>query len=100
MSNRLEGVFGTLQLNGSITDPICYIHLPSLPPVGTLIAVPGPNPAYYRVLQSMLVVKPINEMTLAAMIERVEASGERMDTMSNQCVIFVEPFDPEVGRDV
>jgi hypothetical protein len=94
MPDKLSGIFGTLQLNGTIVDPICYVHLPSVPPPGTLLALPGPNPAYYRVIQTMLIVKPINELTIAAMMERVEAGGEKYDTLSDRCIVFVEPYDP------
>lgn len=92
------GFFGTLQLNGTLNDPICYLHLPALPAVGTIIGVVGTPPTYYRVIQSMTIVKPLTEMSLAALLERAEASGEKLDVLSNQCVIFVEPFDPTPGE--
>jgi|GEM_PF-6834768 len=95
MAERIAGIVGTIQLNGALNDPICYVHLNSLPPAGTLLALPGDPPTYYRVHQAMLVVRPITEGTLAAIFERAEAGAERIETVSNQCVIFVEPFQPQ-----
>jgi hypothetical protein len=91
----LTGFIGTIQLNGSVTDPICYAQLVSLPTPGTLLAVGELNPDYYRVINSLLIVKPLTEMTVAAMAERVEAGSGPFETISNKCIVFVEPYDPE-----
>lgn len=91
---KLPGIFGTLQLNGSVTSPICFIHLPDLPSPGTLIALGEQDPVYYRVINAMMIVKPLNEMTLAAISERAEA-GEQINTLSDKCIVFVEPYDPD-----
>jgi hypothetical protein len=97
MMQRLSGLFGTIQLNGSVTSPICYVQLPSLPSPGTLLAVGETTPDYYRVINSMMIVKPITSLSLAAMSERVEAGADKFETMSDKCIIFVEPYDPDKG---
>ena len=93
--NKLTGIFGTIQLNGSVTSPICYVQLPNVPTPGTLLAVGEDNPEYYRVVNTMMIVKPLNEMTIAAMAERVEAGAGKFETLSDKCIIFVEPYDPD-----
>jgi hypothetical protein len=95
--DKLSGLFGTLQLNGAVNDPICYVQLAALPTPGTLVAVGDVDPTYYRVINSLLIVKPLTEMNLAAMAERVGAGGDRYETLSDRCIVFVEPFDPEFG---
>lgn len=97
--DKLSGIFGTLQLNGSIVDPICYVQLPSVPTPGTLIALDQRPPVYYRVVNAMMLVKPLTELTIAAMSERVEAGGDRYETLSDRCIIFVEPYDPGSALD-
>ena len=95
--DKLSGLFGTLQLNGAVNDPICYVQLASLPTPGTLVAVGDVDPVYYRVINSLLIIKPLTELNLAAMAERIEAGGDRYETISDKCIVFVEPFDPEAG---
>ena len=92
---KLSGIFGTLQLNGSVTSPICFVQLPTVPTPGTLLAVGEENPTYYRVINSMMIVKPLTELNIAAMAERVEAGHGKFDTLSDKCIIFVEPYDPD-----
>jgi hypothetical protein len=92
---KLSGIFGTIQLNGSVTSPICYVQLPTVPTPGTLLAVGEENPEYYRVINTMLIVKPLNELTIAAMAERVEAGASKFETLSDKCIIFVEPYNPD-----
>jgi len=93
--DKLSGLFGTLQLNGSITSPICFVQLATLPTPGTILAVGETDPSYYRVINSVLIVKPLTEGTLAAMAERIEAGADRYETLSDRCIVFVEPYDPE-----
>jgi hypothetical protein len=93
--DKLSGIFGTLQLNGSITTPICYMHLPTVPTPGTLLAVGDQTPEYYRVINTMMIVQPLTDLNIAAMIERVEAGGPKYDTLSDKCIVFVEPYDPD-----
>ena len=97
LMDKLSGLFGTIQLNGSVNDPICYVQLAALPTPGTLLAVGDTDPTYYRVINSLLIVKPLTEMNLAAMAERIEAGGDRYETLSDKCIVFVEPYDPEAG---
>jgi hypothetical protein len=92
--DKLSGIFGTLQLNGSVTTPICYVQFPTVPTPGTLLAVGDDDPDYYRVINTMIIVKPLSELNVAAMTERIEAGAPRYDTMSDRCIVFVEPFDP------
>jgi len=95
--DKLSGLFGTLQLNGAVNEPICYVQFAALPTPGTLLAVGDVDPLYYRVINSLLIVKPLTELNLAAMAERIEAGGDRYETLSDKCIVFVEPFDPEAG---
>lgn len=92
---RLAGFFGTIQLNGSVTSPICYVQFPMLPTPGTLLAIGEDDPTYYRVVNSLIIVKPLTEGSLAAMSERIEAGAEPFETMSDKCIVFVEPYNPD-----
>ena len=93
--NKLVGIFGTIQLNGSATTPICYVQFATLPTPGTLLAVGETTPEYYKVVNSLMIVKPITEGTLAAMHERVEAGASPFETLSDKCIVFVEPYNPD-----
>lgn len=93
MTNSLTvaGIFATVVRNGeSLEKPFTSLHLPVIPPIGTVFVIPDEPIPQYRLLGVVMYVVPLNKMNLAAMEERVEAGAEPFNTLSNMCTFIVE----------
>src|SRR3954470_24985395 len=93
------GIFATVVKNGeALEKPFTSLHLPVIPPIGTVFIIPDEPIPQYRLLGVMMYITPLNKMNLAAMEERIEAGGGPFNTLSNMCTFIVEETGaPEVS---
>jgi len=85
------GVFATVVKNGeALEKPFTSLHLPVIPPIGTVFIIPDEPIPQYRLVGVVMYVTPLNKMNLAAMEERIEAGHGPFQTLSNMCTFIVE----------
>jgi hypothetical protein len=85
------GIFATVVKNGeALEKPFTSLHLPVIPPIGTVFVIPDEPVPQYRLVGVVMYITPLNKMNLAAMEERIEAGSGPFNTLSNMCTFIVE----------
>ena len=80
------------------TESMGGLHLPSLPPLGTLITLDG-GYSHVQVIAIVINGHLLNEYNTAAMIEKQEAEHRIFKTKSNTAIAIVRAWQPPQGGD-